>query len=672
MIVTSVTGHLMEIEFEAEYKSWNGCKPIELFEAPIKRTVKKENEKIEMTLVEQARRCQALLLWLDCDTEGENIAFEVIEVCKKANPRIDIYRARFSALIERDIFRTVNNPERPNQYFSDAVDARQEIDLRLGAAFTRFQTLRLQNKYEKLRETLISYGPCQFPTLGFVVDRYLKIEAFKPETFWSINCSYECDDPDERSGKLSCNFSWSRGHVFDRYTCLVLYDICMENGGIATVKAVDARPTTRQRPFPMNTIELQKKASIFLHMSSDKTMAVAEALYQRGILSYPRTETDFFKEGFDIHILIQEQSSHNVWGAYANDLLNLNKFCHPKNGGHDDQAHPPIHPTKKVELNELGSDDERKIYELVTRHFLACCSQDGKGSLTTITARIPDTPIGEVFTATGLMITERNYLDIYTYDKWTGNRVPKFAIGDRFQPRTLMMTSGMTSPPPPISESDLISEMDKNGIGTDATIAEHIKTIQKREYAYKDPQNRFIPTKLGLALVEAYNSMGYQLTKPYLRASMEADCHKIARGEIRKEEVISACIRQMRECFLTVNREATKLDTAVSKYFDVADFENEEIPYTTTERNISICGVCKDSMDLKVQAVQGRGQAAAGNDNFSRRIVHCRNCSQSHMIPSRGDVRAHDVFCEICGFQALLILNRENQKEHAICPYCFK
>ena len=83
------------------------------------------------------------------------------------------------------------------------------------------------------------------------------------------------------------------------------------------------------------------------------------------------------------------------------------------------------------------------------------------------------------------------------------------------------MTSGTTQAPPPISESDLIAEMDKNGIGTDATIAAHISTIQNREYATKSTDNRFTPTQLGLALIEAYNSMGYQLNKPYLRASME-------------------------------------------------------------------------------------------------------------------------------------------------------
>ena len=91
-----------------------------------------------------------LLLWLDCDLEGENIAYEVIDIASAHNKRLDIYRAKFSALIPRDIFRTLQHPERPNKHMSDAVDARQEIDLRLGAAFTRFQTMRLQGKCHQL------------------------------------------------------------------------------------------------------------------------------------------------------------------------------------------------------------------------------------------------------------------------------------------------------------------------------------------------------------------------------------------------------------------------------------------------------------------------------------------------------------------------------------------
>ena len=117
------------------------------------------------------------MLWLDCDREGENIAFEVIDVCKQSNSRIEIYRAHFSALIPRyhihvlwyhhnqspsDIHNVCRTLTPPDHLASEAVDARQELDLRIGAAFTRFQTMRLQKKFQGLQDQVISYGSFKF------------------------------------------------------------------------------------------------------------------------------------------------------------------------------------------------------------------------------------------------------------------------------------------------------------------------------------------------------------------------------------------------------------------------------------------------------------------------------------------------------------------------------
>lgn len=104
-------------------------------------------------------------------------------------------------------------------------------------------------------------------------------------------------------------------------------------------------------------------------------MEIAESLYQRGYISYPRTETDNFKEGTDLESLLRIQSSDAHWGAYAQELLD-EKFLYPRNGGHDDGAHPPIHPTKPPD--GLTTQEDVRVYEFITRHFLACCSRDGQ------------------------------------------------------------------------------------------------------------------------------------------------------------------------------------------------------------------------------------------------------------------------------------------------------
>ena len=228
MTITSVSGHMMGLDFDDAYRGWNSCNEVDLFHAPMKKKVTESNLNIEKTLRREAKNHDTLLLWLDCDLEGEAIAFEVIEVCRSSNPRLQIFRARFSALIPRDIFRTMTHPERPNEHMNDAVNARQEIDLRIGAAFTRWQTKRIQNKYDGL-DSVISYGPCQFPTLGFVVDRHVKIQAFRPQDFWTITAEWVGPDPDNQErGQMECSFTWERTRLFDKFSTVILFENCFE------------------------------------------------------------------------------------------------------------------------------------------------------------------------------------------------------------------------------------------------------------------------------------------------------------------------------------------------------------------------------------------------------------------------------------------------------------
>ncbi|EEY68895.1 DNA topoisomerase, putative [Phytophthora infestans T30-4] len=579
MVVTSVTGHIMELDFDASVRSWHSCDPVDLFTAPVTKKIRSDEtqKKIEKTLMEEAKHSQWLVLWLDCDREGENIAYEVKSICEKTNSRLRVFRARFSALIPRDIVHAVQNLSQPNEKLSLAVDARSEIDLRIGAAFTRFQTMRIQSRFPALNQekNVISYGPCQFPTLGFVVERFLKIRNFEREAFYYISVTHQqTDQPDAPT----TTFKWKRGHFFDRMACLCIYESLVESQ-TAAIESVDKRPSWKRKPLPLTTVELQKRASRWLRISSEATMKAAESLYNKGLISYPRTETSKFKEGTDLMSLVRAHETHQQWGNYVTrQLLDGGKYEAPRHGNSDDQAHPPIHPTKSVDLNTLPDPDEKKVYEFVSLHFLACCSRDAKGSQTSVVMAM----LNERFIASGLMVEERNYLDIYKYEKWNASAIPVYKHGDVFRPSTLVMLSGDTNPPPLLSEADLIAKMDSNGIGTDATIAEHIKTILKREYAIKvNNETQFKPTTLGLALVLSYEHMGLELAKPVLRAAvsliMENDCKAISLGQKALRQVVDSCMAQMKGIFLEVTRSATVLDQTFSEQFgqpvyDTADF----------------------------------------------------------------------------------------------------
>lgn len=111
-------------------------------------------------------------------------------MCRAIKPSIRVHRAKFSEITAGAVTRALNNLIEPDLRQSQAVDVRSELDLRIGAAFTRFQTLRYQRVFPAEIENLMSYGSCQIPTLGFVARRFNDIEQFIPQKFWKLKCKY--------------------------------------------------------------------------------------------------------------------------------------------------------------------------------------------------------------------------------------------------------------------------------------------------------------------------------------------------------------------------------------------------------------------------------------------------------------------------------------------------
>ena len=177
---------------------------------------------------------------------------------------------------------------------------------------------------------------------------------------------------------------------------------------------------------------------------------------------------------------------------------------------------------------------------------------------------------------------ERNYLDVYPYEKWTSSQpLPKFRLHETFEPTDAIITDGKTTPPGYLTEPELISLMDANGIGTDATMAEHIKKIQEREYVMtrsgpranaqqdgRDAQGarggsvqQFIPTTLGVALIEGYGNIGLEtgLDKPFLRKDMETKMREICAGTKSRYDFVQETLEQYLEVFMIANQRQHEL-----------------------------------------------------------------------------------------------------------------
>ncbi|XP_054721108.1 DNA topoisomerase 3-alpha-like [Uloborus diversus] len=567
MVMTSVSGHLLNLEFTGSYKSWQSCNPLALFEAPVIMECPQDYQAIKVTLEAEVRSCQYLVIWTDGDREGENIGFEIIEVCKKVKPNLTVYRAKFSEITSHAISRACANLCAPDKLMSDAVNVRRELDLRIGAAFTRFQTLRLKKVFPNiLSNQLISYGSCQFPTLGFVVERYKQVQSFIPEAFWKLKVSHVKED-------INTEFSWKRGRLFDHTACLVLYQMCLERP-TALVVDVRSRNKSKWRPQPLDTVEFEKLASRKLHINAKTAMTVAEKLYTKGFISYPRTETTIFPKELNLIPLVEMQCEDPNWGAFAQRVLE--EGPNPRQGNKTDNAHPPIHPTKYI--NTLQGN-EKTVYELVVRHFLACVSKDAEGRETTVEIDVNN----ERFAVNGLIIIARNYLEVYPYERWNAKIIGHYELNENFQPTSIEMSESETSAPELLTEADLIGLMEKHGIGTDATHAEHIETIKSRLYVGLNESNRFIPGELGMGLVEGYDLMGFHMSKPHLRAELEADLKRITEGTKDPNVVLREQIAKYKECFIEVIRQASKLDTALATYFDVTPdqiVEDNIVPQT--------------------------------------------------------------------------------------------
>ena len=310
---TCVVGHVLNIDFMPQYQNWQTTPEESLFfDAKTQKKEASEGARVVAHLKNEAKGCTDIVLWLDCDREGENICFEVLSAVKNSiNDWSRIWRAKFSAITKHELVAAMNNLIKPNQNQSDAVDARQELDLKVGIAFTRYQTKYFQGRYGNLDASVVSYGPCQTPTLGFTVERHDQIVNFKPETFWRIsptvvkNGSYIYPD-------------WDRNRIFDQSVAKLIIQNCQ---GRAKVTSVTSKREARSRPGALNTVELLKIASKNLGMSPIHAMEVAERLYTSGYISYPRTESSMYPASFDLQSPLRDQKNSRHWGAQVKIIL---------------------------------------------------------------------------------------------------------------------------------------------------------------------------------------------------------------------------------------------------------------------------------------------------------------------------------------------------------------
>ncbi|XP_054712265.1 DNA topoisomerase 3-beta-1-like isoform X2 [Uloborus diversus] len=640
--MTSVCGHVMSTDFLPKYNNWDRVDPAELFNAATEKREANPKLQIPKFLQSEARTCDYLVLWLDCDKEGENICFEVINAVKGAmRPSFNqyeqvIYRARFSAITEKDIKAAMRQLGEPNENESLSVDARQELDLRIGCAFTRFQTKFFQNKYGNLDSTLISFGPCQTPTLGFCVERHDRIASFKPETYYVL--AVKVLTPSEKVLSLD----WDRIRIFDNEVANVFFQIVKQKTQ-AVVTNVSQKEKAKQRPLALNTVELMRVASAGLNMGPHHAMMIAEKLYTQGYISYPRTETTSYPENFDLKGTLQLQNRSPEWGHEVQELLS-GGLIRPRKG-HDAGDHPPITPMKLASRNELDAESW-KIYDYIARHFIATLCPDLKYLHTVISFQIGE----ETFTCSGKALLDPGYTKVMTWQALGAEEtLPDLKRGDVCKVSEVKLAERQTSPPDYLTEAELITLMEKHGIGTDASIPVHINNICQRNYVTVSSGRKLIPTNLGIVLVHGYQKIDPDLVLPTMRAAVEKQLNLIALGKENYESVLQHTLTVFRLKFQYFVTNICGMDEL---------FEASFSPLSESGKPQSRCGKCRRYMKL-IATKPCR--------------LHCPTCDETLSVPQAGgNIRIfRELKCPLDDFELLQYTGGAKGKSFIFCPYCY-
>lgn len=637
--MTSVCGHVMTLDFHHKFNNWDAVNPQELFTAT---TLKKEaNEKLQMPkfLQHEGKGVDYIVLWLDCDKEGENICFEVLDCVRPVMNRRPgtktVFRAKFSAITETDICSAMNRLIEPNRNEARSVDARQELDLRIGCAFTRFQTKYFQGKYGDLDSALISYGPCQTPTLGFCVERHDQIQSFKPETFWVLKPHVL-----HPSGQ-TLNLDWDRVRLFDKEVA-VMFQRFVKSSRSANVIGVSKKEKAKQRPMALNTVEMLRTASSGLNIGPQHCMQIAERLYTQGYISYPRTETTHYPENFDLKGTLRQQVSNSIWGSSVRELLEVG--INKPRKGHDAGDHPPITPMKPASEAELGGDAWR-LYEFITISFIASISYDCKYLQTTVKFAIDQ----ETFSFSGKTVTSPGFTSVMHWQAISSDeRMPHCQKDDCYEITEVKLEERQTLPPDYLTESELISSMEKHGIGTDASIPVHINNISERNYVTVLSGRRLQPTPLGIVLVHGYQKIDPQLVLPTMRSAVEQQLNLIALGKADFDSVLQHAIGIFTRKFIYFVQTITSMDEL---------FEVSFTPLKDTGKPLSRCGKCNRYMKY-INAKPTR--------------LHCAHCDETYSLPQNGSIKLFkELRCPLDEFELVLWSTGLKGKSTPVCPYCY-
>jgi len=495
-----------------------------------------KNKRHVDAIVKAMKKADALYLATDPDREGEAISWHLQEILKDRGvlDSKPVHRVEFHEITKRAIQEAIEHPRALSESLINAQQARRALDYLVG--FNLSPLL-----WKKIRRGL-SAGRVQSPALRMIVEREEEIERFKPREYWSIEA-----DLSEANKEFLARLIQFSGDKIEQFSIenveraaevtKTLNDFAK---GKLLVTKVDKKKRKRNPSPPFTTSTLQQEASRKLGFGAQRTMRIAQQLYEgveidgesTGLITYMRTDSvNLANEAIaEIREFIAQR--------YGKDNVPDEVQVYKNKSKNAQEAHEAIRPTSAwrvpEEIKKALTAEQFKLYDLVWKRTVSC--QMVHATLDTVAVDLTAGD-GNVFRANGSTVVTPGFMSVYQEgmddnesDDNEERLLPPLEEGQAITLKEIRQEQHFTEPPPRFTEASLVKSLEAYGIGRPSTYASIISTLVNREYVILE-KRRFIPTDVG-RVVNKFLSEHFDKYVDYdFTARLEDDLDAVSRGE---------------------------------------------------------------------------------------------------------------------------------------------
>ncbi|MBA4536725.1 DNA topoisomerase III [Bacillus aquiflavi] len=524
-IVTWALGHLIELKMPEHYdKKYTHWRLEDLPIIPQKmglKTIKQTSHQFR-AIKQLAKRSdiKECIIATDAGREGELVARWILEKIRWRKP---VKRLWISSQTDKAI-KTGFQQLKPGAQFDSLYESavcRAEADWLIGLNVTR----ALTTKYNEP----LSAGRVQTPTLSMIMERERTIQTFVPKEYWTISAQI---------GTLKVDWEHNgEKRIFQKEKADRIKEKIIDKK--AVLRLINRKKKSEQQPLPYDLTELQRDANKKFGFSAKKTANVLQRLYEQyKLVTYPRTDSRYLTTDMKSTMI---DRLHGISSGYKEEVKEVFKnngkvmanrvFNNEKVTDH----HAIIPTEERLHLSDLDAD-ERKLYDLIARRFLALFYSPYQYETVHATFEVN----GETFIAKETVVIDLGYRKITGKSDEKAANLNNFTKGNTFLIKEVSQEKKLTEPPLRYTEADLLSQMEKFGLGTPATRADIIERLLSTE-AVERQNGRLYPTTKGKQLIDLVNN---ELKSPELTSKWEKELELIARGKANPKKFIENIRKQ--------------------------------------------------------------------------------------------------------------------------------